>query len=124
MKVYYAHSIHLYNTPQEQIDIELLTKLGFEVVNPNSVEVDIAYKEYKSKYGDDKAMDYFRELIDDCAILAFRSHVDNKIPSGVGYEIKYAITKSKLIIELPNFVSNRFLSLEDTREYLKLLGKR
>lgn len=38
-KVYYAHSLHLYNTPQEKRDIELLEKLGFEVLNPNQPEI-------------------------------------------------------------------------------------
>lgn len=35
MKIYYAHCQAIYGTVQEKRDIELLQRLGFEVVNPS-----------------------------------------------------------------------------------------
>jgi hypothetical protein len=35
LRAYYAHCMAIYNTVQEDRDVSLLTKLGFEVVNPN-----------------------------------------------------------------------------------------
>lgn len=124
MKVYYAHSMHLYNTIQEKRDINTLEGLGFEVFNPNSGTIQEEVEKYKLEFGDASTMEYFKVLIQNCEIFAFRAHPDGKIPSGVGYELKYAINSTKIIIELPSLISMRNLSLEDTREYLKLLGQR
>jgi len=123
-KIYYAHSMHIYNTPQELRDIELLTKMGYEVINPNKSKTQAEYDDYVMINGKNDSMKYFEYLIDKCDLLAYRSHVDLKIPSGVGYEIKYAIEKEKLIFELPTLVSERFLSLDDTRAYLRYNGQR
>lgn len=124
MKVYYAHSMHLYGTKQELRDVDLLQKLGWEVLNPNMPETQQAVEDYRKKYGDERVMEYFFDLVEQCEIFAFRAHPDGKIPSGVGWELKTAIGLDKLIIELPSLFSTRILSIEDTREYLKLLGQR
>lgn len=123
-KVYYAHSIHIYNSPQEDRDVKLLESLGFEVLNPNQESLQADYANYTKSCEEGTEMKYFDYLINLCDILAYRSHVDLKIPSGVGYEIKYAQEKEKLIFELPTLVSERFLSLDDTRAYLHYNGQR
>ena len=123
-KVYYAHSLHLYNSKQEERDVKLLESLGFEVLNPNSGTIQEDIERYKTTIGVDNYMSYFEHLIQSCEIFAFRAHVDGKIPSGVGYELDYAINSGKSVIELPTLVSSRRLSLDDTREYLKLTGQR
>lgn len=123
MKIYYVHSLHLYNTPQEKRDIELLTQLGFEVLNPNTPEYQ-AEVERRIAEGKGEYMMYFDELIGLCDGLAYRSHVDGKIPSGVGMEIKFAAVQQKPVFELPTLTPSRFLSVEETREYLKYNGQR
>ena len=50
MKVYYAHSMGLYNSPQEARDIETLENLKLEVLNPNSVEISIRFKEAYKRF--------------------------------------------------------------------------
>lgn len=122
MKVYYAHSIHVYNTPQEKRDITLLESLGFEVYNPNNEEARLGLEKWKS---DGKhTMWFFKKLIDDCDFLAYRSHPDLSIPSGVFFEIQHAIEKKKQIIELPTITSKRVLTYEDTLKYLEYNGQR
>ena len=120
---YYAHSVHLYDTEQEKRDIALLESLGFKVFNPNQEYIQKDIEELRAK-SSDSIMSYFDSIIDKCDIVAFRAHLDGKIPSGVGYEIKYAQKEGKPIFELPLLFENRFLSRDETKEYLKLLGNR
>jgi nucleoside 2-deoxyribosyltransferase len=122
--VYYAHSVHLYNTDQEKRDICLLENLGFEVYNPNQPHIQKMCEDLKAQGLGADIMKWFEELIDNCDVLAFRAHIDGKIPSGVGYEIKYAQSKGKEVFEIPTLLKSRFLDYEDTKEYLKLFGNR
>lgn len=112
MKIYYAHSISIYNTKQEERDIKTLELLGFEVVNPNK---EIHQKNYKSK-----GMDYFVELVKACDSIAFRSHPNGDIPTGIYKELQ----TDKPIIELPSSINRRQLTVDETREYLKEVGFR
>lgn len=129
-KVYYAHVMGIYNTPQELRDINTLQSLGFEVVNPNQPGIQKAVNDAKEKYKDlsdgaNKAFEeVFNALIDDCQIIAFRSLPDGKITSGVFKEIVYARSKGKLIIELPNSLGTRSMSYAATVEYLHDIGQR
>ena len=124
-KVYYAHSMHLYNTVQEERDTDTLFDMGFEVLNPSQEEYQRGFEKHNQENPNrEDYMDYFKYRVLECDVLAFRAHVDGTIPSGVGYEIKVAQEYGKVIIELPNFISKRFLSLEDTRSYLQYLGNR
>lgn len=116
MKVYYARPINLYNTPQDERDIELLKSLNFDVLNPNKQELQERYKT--------EGMDVFLQAVSDCDIIAFRSFPDMKISAGVKKEIDKAIELGKIIIELPTITSDRILSVEDTRAYLSYLGNR
>lgn len=124
MKAYYAHSLHLYDTEQEVRDISTISTLGFEVINPNNQKMQIEVEEYRLRYGGALVMDYFKDIIRKCDVVIFRAHPDGKIPSGVGFEVKYALELNMPVIELPTLTSNRFLSIEDTRYYLRLLGQR
>ena len=116
MKIYYARPISLYNTKQDERDITLLKRLGFDVVNPNKEELQERYKT--------EGMDAFLQAIDDCDVLAFRSFQDGKISAGVKKEIDKANELLMPVIELPTITTHRVLGVDDTREYLKLLGNR
>ncbi len=121
---YYAHCIALYNTPQEDRDVELLTRIGFKVYNPNNEKVDRDVKALKAQGPDTDYMDYFRRLILASNILVFRALPDGSIPSGVAKEIEFAKAADKPIIEVPSAVERRTLSLNATREYLREVGQR
>lgn len=115
-KCYYAHCIGIYNTLQEKRDIETLTGLGFEVVNPNSKECSEGYKL--------EGMKYFERFPKECDLVAFRSLPDGRIPAGVGKEIRGFQNENKSVIELPSCLVKRIISVEETREYLCEIGKR
>jgi len=116
MKIYYAHCMAIYNTMQEQRDMANLQALGFDVVNPNCAE----HQEGCLKQG----MAYFEDVVDDCDAIAFRAVSGGKIPAGVFKEIEWAKVRAMPIIELPNGILGRGMSVEETREYLKEAGAR
>lgn len=129
MKIYYAHSLHLYDTPQEVRDLYVLRKLGFQVENPNfpthhhkCAEIRNTYSDYDE--GSSKIMEYFTSVIEDCDALAFRAHIDGRIPSGVGMEVRKALELNIPVIEVPTFINSKFMTKAETREYLQYLGQR
>lgn len=130
LKVYYAHFMGIYNTVQEERDIQLLTNLGFNVVNPNipsvQTEVDYCLNEYKDlEDGYMKMFDtVFFSRVRNCEIFAFRPLPDGRIPGGVAMELKVAQEEGKMIIELPCGTHARSMGKDDTREYLRDLGQR
>jgi hypothetical protein len=116
MKIYYARPINLYNTPQDERDIKTLEGLGFETLNPNKAALQERYKT--------EGMDVFLQAVTECDAIAFRAFPDLTISAGVKKEIDKAIELGKPVIELPTITSSRVLSVDDTREYLKLIGNR
>jgi hypothetical protein len=111
-RCYYAHALNLYGTPQEARDIELLGRLGFVVVNPNSPE-------YADKYGRE-GMKFFVQLASECDVIAFRAMPDGSITAGVGLEIK----AGPPVFELPSGINRRILTIQQTLETLHELGQR
>lgn len=64
MKVYYAHCMTIYDTPQETRDLKLLEKdLGYEVLNPNEEIYQEGYKAYGS-------FTYFTNLVKNMRCLS------------------------------------------------------
>ncbi len=131
-KVYYAHSQALYNTPQEERDVDLLETLGFEVVNPNSPEIQKLYQEWRDSLHSISMgkMHIFKKVIDGCDALAFRAHPSGGIPAGVAKEIEMAQGQymdggiSIPVFELPRMLGERVLSVEATRAWLQEIGQR
>ena len=115
-KVYYAHCIAIYNTPQEKRDIEALEAMGFEVANPNSPECAEGYKRH--------GMEFFKQFASTCDLIAFRALPDGAIPAGVGTEILFFVEAKKPVLELPSNYLRRLMTVEQTREYLKEVGQR
>jgi hypothetical protein len=116
MKVYYAHSVALYNTAQEERDLRLLRDMDFEVVNPNKPEHDEGYKR--------RGMEYFEEILFACDALAFRANPDGSINAGVVYEIDKMLGWERPVIELPSNLFRRGLTVAETRQFLKEQGAR
>ena len=116
--IYYAHCKAIYGTPQEKRDVELLEKLGFEVVNPSEEIHEKLCREREDK------MSYFVELVKDCGVLAFRSLPNGDIPVGVAKEIDVALEHNIPVIELPSLSLRRRLTISETKTYLCEIGER
>jgi len=117
---YYAHCMLAYNTQKELDDIKLLESLGFEVINPNSKDIQDGYKMDRNI----DRMAYFKQFVDKSDIIVFRTFND-VITSGVGYELKYAIEIGKPIIELPDYntIKSKILSYADTKYLFNIWKK-
>lgn len=118
MKIYYAHCVAIYNTPQEDRDMQALRMIfpDAEIHNPNNPEDSKGYQE--------KGMQHFYSLLaEDFDLFVFRALPGGQIPAGVAGEINAAITYGIPIMELPSFMG-RELSVADTRHYLKEIGSR
>lgn len=122
LKCYYAHGMLTYNSTIEEQDVKLLNFLGFEVINPNKKETQIACQQYAKVHGKDKIMDYFKLMVDDCDLVAFRGLPDNNLLSGVSIEIQHALDTNKPIIELPCSLTRRMLDYKLTKQYLTEVG--
>ena len=116
MKIYYARPISLYNTKQEQRDLATFNLFGWGILNPNKEELQIKYAH--------QGMDVFLMAVSECDAVIFRAFQDGKISAGVQKEIDKAKELGKPVLELPTITSKRILSVDDTREYLRLLGHR
>jgi hypothetical protein len=114
--VYYAHCIAIYGTPQEDRDVATLRALGLEVFTPNSEECARGYQAL--------GMEFFRDLVAKQDVFAFRAMPDGSIPAGVGRELEWAKLYGKPIIELTSGSRRRLMTIGETREYLKEIGKR
>ena len=116
LKCYYAHSIALFNTEQEQRDLATLKALGLEVLNPNTPAKEAGYKK--------EGMEFFRKVIQGADVVALRANNDGSINAGCAKEVAWGVEYGLLIIELPSGVSRRALTVEQTREKLREQGAR
>lgn len=122
LKCYYAHTMISYGSTIEAQDIEMLERLGFEVVNPSSPTIRSGCQEYIFQYGNSTVMNYFKEIIDNCDLVAFRSLPDGRILSGIAAEVDHAKTIGLPIIEIPSSLTKRMLDYPETKEFLTELG--
>lgn len=119
---YYAHTMTSYGSTIEFEDIQLLEKLGFEVVNPSKPEIAAGCKLYTEKHGWQKVMDYFKNIIDACDLIAFRGIPNGQILSGVAAEVEHALNIGIPVIELPCSIKKRSMDYPETKQYLIELG--
>jgi len=115
-RIYYAHPVTLYDSPIEQADIHTLTALGWQVINPNEPQHELAYRA--------RGMDYFTDLVKACNALAFRGFAAGEIPAGIHREIEAAQVMDLPIIELPSSIRRRVLNVDMTRAYLHESGRK
>lgn len=121
-KCYYAHTMLSYNSTIEATDIQLLKDLGFEVINPNTVEFILGCKKYVKMYGKSRVMEYFKNIVSHCDLIAFRGLPDGKILSGIAVELGAALQKGMPIIELPCSLEERMIYYPETRQFLTEIG--
>jgi hypothetical protein len=124
LKVYYAHFMGIYNTPQEERDVKTLEALGLEVLNPNTPEVSAEFAAEKTGSYEAKFDKVFGTKVRECEVFAFKALPDGRIPGGIAMELKYATAAGKIIIELPSGTYARMMGRDDTREYLRDIGQR
>jgi hypothetical protein len=122
LKCYYSHTMTSYDSTIEQEDIELLERLGFEVVNPNSPDIQSEMEDYINMYGKQNVMDYFKSVVRFCDVVAFRAIPNGDILSGVSAELEEAIEEEIPIIELPCSLQSRMMDYPETKQYLIELG--
>jgi hypothetical protein len=111
-----------YDSSIEARDVKVLEDLGFEVINPNTPDLQEACNKYINKYGRNRVMEYFKEIIFHCDLLAFRSLPEGKILSGVSVEISEAILCDIPVIELPCSLEDRMMHYPETKQYLTEIG--
>lgn len=118
LKCYYAHSLITYNSEIEVEDVELLNELGFQVINPNTPELQEECQENIYLENNDSVMEFFENVISNCNVLAFRSFRDGRIDSKVAAEIDAAYRSELPVIELPQNPESRYLSYNNSKPYL------
>ena len=121
-KCYYAHTMISYGSTIEAVDIDILESLGFEVINPNTKKHIEGCKEYAAKFGPSNVMEYFKNVVDECDVVAFRSLPEGKILSGVAAEVAHAKVIGYPVIELPCSLETRYMEYPETKQYLIELG--
>jgi hypothetical protein len=116
MKCYFARSVALYGTKQDERDLDVIRFMGFDVVDPATMD-----KEYEAS---GRAFGFFTRQVEQCDILIFRGNPEGSIGAGVAAEIRAAISESLPVLELPCGIDRRSLSIDHTREYLRDIGCR
>lgn len=121
---YYSHGMHIFNTPQEKRDIEIIQAMGYSVMNPNNKYTASQFNEALQTMDYSDAFDYvFGAMIKASELLIFRSHPDGSIPFTVGKEIEFANNIERVVLELPSGISRRKLDSGETEEYLREIGQ-
>lgn len=115
-KAYYARPLSLYGTPQEDRDKATILALGFEPIEINKPEIQVAAK--------DHGMAPFEVLVKQADALFFRAFIDGSIGAGIAKEIAWAEEGGMPVVELPGRINRRTLSVDDTRVLLRELGQR
>lgn len=133
MRIYYAHCMAIYDTPQEARDLEFLTRLfpGADIINPNTPDINYSCAAIRAAYegttiraGHEIMEKVFKPLVLSCYALVFRALPDGMIPSGVYKELTWAREVGMGIVELPAAMSRRELTHPQTSEYLREIGQR
>lgn len=119
---YYAHTMTSYGSTIEQQDVELLQNLGFEVVNPNTPNIQAECDDFIKTNGREHVMDYFKSLVENCDLVAFRAIPNGDILSGVAAEVQHALDWNIPVIELPCSLQARMMDYPETKQYLTELG--
>ncbi|MGI0080936.1 MAG: hypothetical protein ACRECH_15090, partial [Nitrososphaerales archaeon] len=119
LQVYYAHAMCIYKTKFEKAEKKQIRKHlpSCLIIDPGSFQDNVAKKQ--------EGMKYCFGLIDECNLLVF-TRLLGKVTSGVGLEIRHAISKGIPVFELKDRSMKqitkpvKYLSREDTREYYSL----
>lgn len=118
MRIYLAHPVSDYGS-QRQVDaIRLLTSQCWQVENPDQPHHAKAYQE--------RGMQHFVEVVEDCDGVAFLRFPDGSIGAGVGKEIETALRRGLMVWDISNgklknngtMMPYPVLTVEETRTVL------
>lgn len=117
MNIYYAHPISLYDSEQEQKDINTIERLFpyCTIFNPNNTTSETMYKQ--------QGMQYFKDVVSKCDLLIFRALPFGYITAGVWTEINCAKSNRVPVLELPSLFG-REMNVNDTKLFLEEIGYR
>jgi len=102
MKVYYSHTVESYNTEQEDQDVDLMGRLGLNVLNPNSPDIQERIRIMREcGQTEQEIRAFLDQQIDKCEGVAFRGLSDGSIPDEVWVEVEKAQNDRKPVFELP-----------------------
>lgn len=121
-KAYFAHPVSDYGKPRQKEAIESITKMGYDVVNPDTPENQKAYEK--------QGMSYFLKMISECDVLIYMTFPNSKIGAGVYKEIALAEALEMPIWEyipetglwsmnLSDIDPSNVLSVDQTRQELR-----
>ena len=110
IKIYYAHSKQIYNTPQEEKELKIIEKHfpKMTIINPKLYESDPEKRKNNMKY--------CHKLIDSCKYVVW-SKLQGKVTCGVGDEVNYALEQGKKVFQ----INHKRASLQQTRRKVKHL---
>lgn len=99
-RVYYAHPMSWYDTPEEFSDVEAIgNSPDIKVINPNSNTFEDRVK--KARTSGYPVMQIFADYIrNDADVVCFRRFKDGKIGAGVAREVFEAIIWGKEVWEI------------------------
>lgn len=129
MKLYYAHCMSWYGTPEEAADIKYIESQGYEVVNPNTEEFQEQVEWAKNEGY--PVMQVFADYIKDRADgLVYRPLIFNGfVTAGVAREVLEALIWHKPVWQVGNsgkdyFMTRKYdvpvtLTVDETREIIQ-----
>jgi len=91
-RLYYAHALKQYNSAIEATDLAYLKSefSDYEIVNPNSPEIQADFEQWKKDNPDEHQMRFFKPIVQGVDLLVYRTD-KGTMTSGVRYEINKAI---------------------------------
>jgi len=130
-RLYFGHTVDIYNTPKEQ---ELMAAIEialpeYEVENPNQPSHEEGYQQYKREKGSGMKY-YFEEVLPNMDAGIFQPFADGKFGAGVFGEAKFLHEQGKPVYEITlegvvnrlELDASRTLSVEETRA--RVYGKK
>jgi hypothetical protein len=119
MKAYYAHCESTYGTPQEDHDVDMMGRVGINVMNPNSPEYQEQIQMLKDYGRESEIPGFLLSLVDKCDSVIFRALPDGSISADVHQQILHAQDSNKTVLEMPTLEGRKVLTEQETRDYIE-----
>lgn len=141
-KIYFAHPISSYNGAEEAAVIQELTRIGYDVVNPNADEHKQVVKTLQDQFNTEAApkaasphiMEYFVKVCNSCDVCAVMPFPNGKFGAGVVKEANSFFERGAKVLEvtvvegavnvrrLTDLPPEHCLSVDETRAMLAALN--
>lgn len=135
-KIYYAHPISMYGTPEEAAVVSVLEKVGYKVESPSNPEHVETLPKIRAQFasaaeGSAAVMRYFVEVCNGCDAVAFSPFPDGSLGAGVVKEVRSFLDRNAPAILVSSEAGNitlrpvdslagfHCLTVDETRAMLK-----